>query len=141
VVISGDMAAVQRAVDMAKGRGAKRALLLPVSAPFHCALMEPAAQAMAGALDDVVIKAPVVPVISNVTAAPVSDPALIRGLLVRQITGAVRWRESVVAMEAAGVQQFWEIGAGKALSGMIRRIVRDAEVANVATPDDVAGLR
>jgi [acyl-carrier-protein] S-malonyltransferase len=141
VVISGDAAAVQRAIDMAKGRGAKRALLLPVSAPFHCALMEPAARAMAGALDDVEILAPVVPVISNVTAAPVSDPAMIRALLVQQITGAVRWRESVVAMAAAGVTQFCEIGAGKALSGMIRRIAKDAELANVATPEDVLALR
>jgi len=141
VVISGDAAAVQRAVDMAKGRGAKRALLLPVSAPFHCALMAPAAQMMQAALADVQITAPVVPVVSNVTAAPVSDPAEIRLLLVQKITGAVRWRESVLAMEAAGVRAFWEIGAGKALSGMIRRIAREADLANVATPADVLALR
>jgi len=141
VVISGDAAAVQRAVDMARGHGAKRALLLPVSAPFHCALMAPAAEAMTVALDNVAIVTPVVPVVSNVTAAPVSDPALIRSLLVQQITGAVRWRESVAAMAAAGVGTFWEIGAGKVLSGMIRRILRDAEVASVATPEDVAALR
>ncbi|WP_108484081.1 ACP S-malonyltransferase [Oceaniglobus ichthyenteri] len=137
VVISGDAAAVQRAVDMAKGKGAKRALLLPVSAPFHCTLMQPAAEAMAGALRTVEIKSPQVPVVCNVTAGPATDPELIRDLLVQQITGAVRWRESVMMMVDAGVDSFWEIGAGKALSGMIRRIARDAEVANIATPDDV----
>ncbi|WP_226781010.1 ACP S-malonyltransferase [Oceaniglobus trochenteri] len=138
VVISGEAEAVQRAVDMAKGKGAKRALLLPVSAPFHCALMAPAATAMEAALAEVTIAAPKVPVVSNVTAAPVSDPDQIRGLLVQQITGTVRWRESVVNMADAGVDSFWEVGAGKALSGMIRRIVKEAEVVNVATPEDVA---
>lgn len=137
VVISGDAAAVGRAVDRAKAAGAKRALMLPVSAPFHCALMEPAAREMAEALADVTINVPVVPVISNVTALPVSDPDTIRDLLVRQITGVVRWRESVTAMETAGVSEFWEIGAGKALSGMIRRIAREADIAAVGTPDDV----
>ncbi len=137
VVISGDAAAVGRAVDRAKAAGAKRALMLPVSAPFHCALMEPAAREMAEALADVTINVPVVPVISNVTALPVSDPDTIRDLLVRQITGVVRWRESVAAMETAGVSEFWEIGAGKALSGMIRRIAREADIAAVGTPDDV----
>jgi len=137
VVISGDAAAVGRAVDRAKAAGAKRALMLPVSAPFHCALMEPAAREMAEALADVTINVPVVPVISNVTALPVSDPDTIRDLLVRQITGVVRWRESVAAMETAGGSQFWEIGAGKALSGMIRRIAREADIAAVGTPDDV----
>jgi len=137
VVISGDAAAVGRAVDRAKAAGAKRALMLPVSAPFHCALMEPAAREMADALANVTINVPVVPVISNVTALPVSDPDTIRDLLVRQITGVVRWRESVAAMETAGVSEFWEIGAGKALSGMIRRIAREADIAAVGTPDDV----
>ncbi|TYB89804.1 ACP S-malonyltransferase [Oceaniovalibus sp. ACAM 378] len=137
VVISGDAAAVGRAVDRAKAAGAKRALMLPVSAPFHCALMEPAAREMAEALADVTINVPVVPVISNVTALPVSDPDTIRDLLVRQITGVVRWRESVAVMETAGVSEFWEIGAGKALSGMIRRIAREADIAAVGTPDDV----
>ncbi|WP_102109347.1 ACP S-malonyltransferase [Oceaniglobus roseus] len=138
VVISGHAEAVGRAVEMAKGRGAKRALLLPVSAPFHCALMAPAAEAMAEALGSVALAAPVVPVVSNVTAAPVSDPEEIRRLLVAQITGAVRWRESVAAMAGAGVTEIWEIGAGKALSGMVRRIAKDVSVANVGTPEDVA---
>lgn len=138
VVISGDAAAVQRAVDMAKGRGAKRAILLPVSAPFHCALMAPAADAMERALEDVTITAPQVPLVTNITATPMQDPEEIRTLLVAQVTGAVRWRESVAAMTAAGVDEFWEIGAGKALSGMIRRIAPTATVANVGTPADVA---
>lgn len=137
VVISGDMAAVTRAAEMAKGRGAKRALMLPVSAPFHCVLMQPAAEAMQAALADVMILAPSVPLISNVTAGEVREPDEIRRLLVAQVTGVVRWRESVIAMGAAGVDSFWEIGAGKALSGMIRRISREAETVNIATPEDV----
>lgn len=140
VVVSGHRAAVSRVVDMAKSRGAKRALLLPVSAPFHCALMQPAAEAMAEALQSVPIAAPVVPLVANVTAAPVSDPAAIRTLLVRQVTGRVRWRESVAAMGAAGVTRFVEVGAGKALIGMVRRILPQATVANVGLPDDVRAL-
>ena len=137
VVVSGHKAAVERAVDLAKERGAKRAVLLPVSAPFHCALMQPAADVMAEALGAVEIKAPVVPLIANVSAAPVSDPDEIRALLVTQVTGLVRWRESVMAMDAAGVSEIWEIGAGKALSGMVRRINRDITCGAVGTPEDV----
>lgn len=138
VVVSGHRAAVERAVEIAKARGAKRAVLLPVSAPFHCALMEPAAQAMAAALAEVEIRAPSVPVVANVRAEAVSDPALVRRLLVEQVTGSVRWRESVEWMAAQGVTEFWEIGAGKALSGMIRRIAREAETRAIGTPEDVA---
>jgi [acyl-carrier-protein] S-malonyltransferase len=138
VVVSGHRAAVERAVELAKARGAKRAILLPVSAPFHCALMQPAADRMAEALAGVAIRAPAVPVVANVLAEPVSDPDRIRRLLVAQVTGSVRWRESVGAMADAGVTEFWEIGAGKALSGMIRRIARDARTLAVGTPEDVA---
>ncbi|MGS4944451.1 ACP S-malonyltransferase [Meridianimarinicoccus sp. RP-17] len=141
VVVSGHTAAVERAAALAKERGAKRALMLPVSAPFHCALMQPAADAMAAALADVTIHAPAVPLVANVTASAVQDPDTIRDLLVRQVTGAVRWRESVQVMAAQGVTEIWELGAGKALSGMIRRIARDVATANVATPEDIAALR
>ena len=141
VVVSGHKAAVERAVEIAKAKGARRALLLPVSAPFHCALMEPAARAMAEALDDVEIHAPAVPLVANVRAEAVSHPALIRSLLVEQVTGSVRWRESVAWMEAKGVTEFWEIGAGKALSGMIRRIAKEAETRAVGTPEDVAAAK
>jgi len=138
VVISGHRAAVERAVGIARARGAKRAVLLPVSAPFHCALMQPAAEAMAEALAGVVIAPPAVPLVANVTAAPVSEPAEIRRLLVAQVTGVVRWRESVANMAAAGVTEFWEIGAGKALSGMIRRIAPEAATRAISTPADVS---
>ncbi len=138
VVVSGHRAAVERAVEIAKTRGAKRALLLPVSAPFHCALMAPAADAMAAALDAVAIATPRVPVVANVRAAAVTDPALIRALLVEQVTGSVRWRESVMFMAEHGVTEAWEIGAGKALSGMIRRIAKDIDCRAVGTPDDIA---
>jgi [acyl-carrier-protein] S-malonyltransferase len=141
VVVSGHKGAVERALEIAKARGAKRAILLPVSAPFHCALMEPAARAMAAALGDVEIKAPMVPVVANVRAGAVSDPALIRSLLVEQVTGSVRWRESVEWMVAQGVTEFWEIGAGKALSGMIRRIAKEAETRAVGTPEDVVAAK
>ena len=142
VVVSGHKAAVERAVEIAKARGAKRALLLPVSAPFHCALMQPAARVMAEALAAVVVQKPVVPVVANVRAEAVSEPDRIRDLLVAQVTGSVRWRESVLWMEGAGVSEFWEIGAGKALSGMIKRIV-SGEVAlrAVGTPEDVAAAK
>ncbi|GGG75438.1 malonyl CoA-acyl carrier protein transacylase [Salipiger pallidus] len=140
VVISGNKAAVERAVEIAKARGAKRALLLPVSAPFHCALMAPAADVMAEALAAVEIKAPAVPLVANVRAAAVTDPAEIRELLVAQVTGSVRWRESVQYMVAEGVTEFWEIGAGKALSGMVRRIERSAAVQNIGTSEDLAKL-
>jgi [acyl-carrier-protein] S-malonyltransferase len=138
VVVSGHKAAVERAVEIAKARGAKRALLLPVSAPFHCALMQPAADAMAEALSEVTLVAPKVPVVSNVLARAVTDPEEIRGLLVRQITGSVRWRESVIWMAGQGVDDFWEIGAGKALSGMIRRISPGAGTRAIGSPEDVA---
>jgi len=141
VVVSGHKGAVERAVEIAKAKGAKRAILLPVSAPFHCALMEPAARAMAAALADVAIKAPVVPVVANVRAEAVSDPALIRELLVAQVTGSVRWRESVEWMVAQGVTEFWEIGAGKALSGMIRRIAKEAGTRAVGAPEDVVAAK
>lgn len=141
VVVSGHKAAVERAVEIAKARGAKRAMLLPVSAPFHCALMQPAADVMADALAQVTINAPAVPVVANVQAEAVSDPAMIRALLVEQVTGSVRWRESVAWMAAQGVTEFWEIGAGKALSGMVKRIASGSATRNFGTPDDVAGLR
>lgn len=137
VVISGHADAVARAADLAKERGAKRALMLPVSAPFHSPLMEPAAKAMAIALNDVDIERPRVPLVANVLAHDVSSSSTIRSLLVEQVTHAVRWRESVAWMAAHGVTEFWEIGAGKALTGMIRRIAKDAETRAVGTPDDV----
>jgi len=137
VVVSGHKAAVERALEIAKAKGAKRAILLPVSAPFHCALMQPAADAMAEALAGVTIHAPKVPVVANVLAEATSDAGLIRELLVRQVTGSVRWRESVAWMAGQGVGEFWEIGAGKALSGMIRRIAKEAECRAVGTPEDV----
>ncbi len=137
VVVSGHTAAVERAVEIAKEKGAKRAMLLPVSAPFHCALMQPAADVMADALSAVKISAPAVPLVANVRAEAVSDPDDIRALLVEQVTGSVRWRESVQYMAAQGVTEIWEIGAGKALSGMIRRIERSLDTRAVGTPDDV----
>ncbi len=137
VVISGAKAAVERAVEVAKEKGAKRAVLLPVSAPFHCDLMDPAADVMAEALDDVNIAEPKVPLVANVRASAVTDVTLIRNLLVEQVCGAVRWRESVEYMVAKGVTEFWEIGAGKALSGMVRRIDRSAAVRNIGTAAEV----
>ena len=137
VVVSGDKAAIERAVELAKAKGAKRAILLPVSAPFHCALMAPAAEIMAQALADVTILSPAVPVIANVSAKPVSDPNESRQLLVAQVTGAVRWRETVSWLGAHGVTDVWEIGAGKALSGMVRRIERSIACRAVSTPEDV----
>ncbi|WP_066795818.1 ACP S-malonyltransferase [Sphingomonas soli] len=139
VVISGARAAIERAIGIAKDHGAKRALLLPVSAPFHCAMMQPAADAMEQALADVAIQSPLVPVYANVTAAPVSDPGTIRTLLIEQVTGMVRWRESVAAMFEAGVADFVELG-GKPLAGMVKRIAPDASVASVVTMDDIEAL-
>lgn len=142
VVVSGHKAAVERAVEIAKAKGAKRALMLPVSAPFHCALMQPAAHRMAEALSAVVISKPVVPVVVNVRAEAVTEPDRIFDLLVAQITGSVRWRESVLWMEKAGVAEFWEIGAGKALSGMIKRIVSgEVTLRAIGTPEDVAAAK
>ncbi|MEP3333784.1 ACP S-malonyltransferase [Sedimentitalea sp.] len=137
VVVSGAKAAVERAAVIAKERGAKRAVMLPVSAPFHCALMQPAADVMAEALANVAFQAPAVPVVANVRAEAVSDPDTLRALLVEQVTGAVRWRESVEYMGAQGVSEAWEIGAGKALSGMIRKINREITCKAVGAPDDV----
>lgn len=137
VVVSGHRAAVERAVEIAKAKGAKRAMMLPVSAPFHCALMEPAARAMAEALSHVEIKAPKVPLVANVLAHDVDDGTLARSLLVEQVTHRVRWRESVLWMAAHGVTEFWEVGAGKALSGMIRRIAPEAATRAISTPEDV----
>ena len=132
-VVSGSKAAVERAIDLAKAAGAKRALLLPVSAPFHCALMAPAAEEMAGALADVTMNAPAVPVVANVVAEAVTDPEQIRKLLIEQVTGQVRWMSSVEWMGAQGVTEVWEIGAGKALSGMIRRINKEITCVNIGT--------
>jgi [acyl-carrier-protein] S-malonyltransferase len=138
VVVSGHRAAVERALDLAKEAGAKRAVLLPVSAPFHCALMQPAAERMALALAEVDIAAPALPLVSNVLASAVSDPAMIRSLLVEQVTGVVRWRESVMYLASEGVIEIWEIGAGKALSGMIRRIDRELTCQAIGSPENVA---
>jgi [acyl-carrier-protein] S-malonyltransferase len=138
VVISGHKGAVERALVIAKEKGAKRAVLLPVSAPFHCALMEPAAAVMAEALAQVTINAPSVPLVANVRAEAVTDADMIAGLLVEQITGSVRWRESVSWMAANGVTDIWEIGAGKALCGMIRRIDKAVATRNIGSPADIA---
>jgi len=140
VVISGDVAAVDRAILLAKERGAKRAMRLEVSAPFHCALMQPAADAMAEALDSVTFAVPAMPVVSNVKAAPVRDPAELKSLLVAQITGMVRWRESVGAMGALGVDTLVELGAGKVLTGLARRIDREMTALNAGTPEEIAAL-
>ncbi len=140
VVVSGHKAAVERAVELATARGAKRAVLLPVSAPFHCALMQPAADRMQEALADVSIQTPAVPLVANVRAEAVTDPEVIRKLLVEQVTGSVRWRESVEWMGANGVDSIYEIGAGKALSGMVRRINRDIACKAVNTAADVGSV-
>lgn len=137
VVVSGHKAAVERAIELAKGKGAKRAMLLPVSAPFHCPLMKPAAEVMAEALGKVTIKSPAVPVIANVTAATVVDPDEIRRLLVEQVTGMVRWRESVKVMKEAGVDTLIELGSGKVLSGLTKRIDGDLTGMSVGTPQDI----
>lgn len=141
VVVSGHKAAVERAVEIARAKGAKRALLLPVSAPFHCALMQPAARVMAEALAAVPIARPSLPVVVNVRAEAVTEPDRILDLLIAQVTGSVRWRESVLWMEKAGVIEFWEIGAGKALSGMIKRTAANATTRAIGTPKDIAALK
>ena len=141
VVVSGHKAAVERALDLAKEAGAKRAVLLPVSAPFHCALMQPAAERMAHALAEVEIRKPSVPVVANVSANAQSDPELLRSLLVEQVTGAVRWRDSMAYLAAQGVTEIWEIGAGKVLSGMIRRIDRAIACQAIGSPEDIAKLQ
>jgi [acyl-carrier-protein] S-malonyltransferase len=141
VVVSGDKAAVERAVELAKARGARRAMMLPVSAPFHCTLMQPAADAMAAALARVTMKSPVVPVVANVLAKPIRDPADIVDALVAQVTGTVRWRDSIAFMADAGVTRFYEVGAGKVLSGLVRRVAEGASGVSIGTPDDVAAFK
>jgi [acyl-carrier-protein] S-malonyltransferase len=140
VVVSGHRAAVERAMTEASARGARRPTLLAVSAPFHCALMSPAADEMKAALAEIPVAAPTVPLIANVTASPVSDPAAIRSLLVEQVTSLVRWRESVLAMKERGVTALVEIGSGKVLTGFAKRIDRDLALANVAAPADIDAL-
>jgi [acyl-carrier-protein] S-malonyltransferase len=141
VVVSGNKAAVERAVEIAKGRGARRAMLLPVSAPFHCALMKPAADAMAEALGKTNVQAPVVPVVANVVAQPISAPDEIVRRLVEQVTGTVRWRECVATMAGAGVTTFYEVGAGKVLTGLVKRIADGATGSVIGTPEDVAAFK
>jgi [acyl-carrier-protein] S-malonyltransferase len=141
VVVSGDKAAVERAVEIAREKGARRAMMLPVSAPFHCGLMQPAADAMAAALATVTVKPPLVPVVANALVRPIREPADIVGALVAQVTGTVRWRESITFMAAAGVTTFYEVGAGKVLSGLVRRIADRARGVSIGTPDDVAIFR
>ena len=141
VVVSGDKAAVERAVEIAKTKGARRAMLLPVSAPFHCALMQPAADAMAKALAQVEMRPPAIPLVANVLARPISDPADIVTSLIAQVTGTVRWRESVAFMASAGVDSFYEVGAGKVLSGLVKRIAEGARGTAIGTPDDVAAFK
>jgi [acyl-carrier-protein] S-malonyltransferase len=138
VVLSGDRAAVERAVEIAKARGAKRALMLPVSAPFHCALMQPAAVVMAEALSTVTVRPPLVPLVCNVLARPITEPAEIVRRLVEQVTGMVRWRESIAFMAGEGVDRFVEAGSGKVLSGLVRRIAEGAAALAVGTPEDIA---
>jgi [acyl-carrier-protein] S-malonyltransferase len=137
VVLSGEKSAVERAVEIAKARGVKRAMMLPVSAPFHCPLMQPAADAMAEALSRVAVKVPRVSLVANVLAQPVSDPAVIVRCLIEQVTGTVRWRESVLFMAQAGVTKFYEVGAGKVLAGLIKRIAETAGATSIGTPEDV----
>ncbi len=140
VVISGHRAAVERAIEVAKARGIKRAMLLPVSAPFHCALMAPAADVMRDALGEASVAPPMVPLIANVSAAKATDPDDIRDLLVQQVTGTVRWRECLLAAAALGVDSFVELGAGKVLSGLVRRVVPDARSAAAGTPAEIEAV-
>jgi [acyl-carrier-protein] S-malonyltransferase len=141
VVVSGDKAAVERALDIAKTKGAKRAMLLPVSAPFHCRLMQPAADVMAKALADVTIRQPASPLVANVMASPISNPDEIRRRLIEQVTGTVRWRESVAYMATHGVTRFFEIGSGKVLSGLVKRIAEGAIGISVGGPNDLAAAK
>ncbi len=140
VVISGHRAAVERAIELAKARGVRRAMLLPVSAPFHCALMAPAADAMRDALGEADLRPPVVPVVANVTAERATDPGVIRELLIQQVTGTVRWRETVLACNAIGVDSFMELGAGKVLSSLVRRISPDSAAAAAGTPSEIEAM-
>jgi [acyl-carrier-protein] S-malonyltransferase len=141
VVVSGHKAAVERAVEIAKAKGVRRAMMLPVSGPFHSALMQPAAEVMAGALAKVMVKPPCVPLVANVLAQPTSDPAeIVRGLIA-QVTGTVRWRESIAFMAQAGVTTFYEVGSGKVLSGLVKRIVEGATGVSIGAPEDVAAFK
>ncbi|HML08107.1 MAG TPA: ACP S-malonyltransferase [Xanthobacteraceae bacterium] len=141
VVLSGEKAAVERAVEIAKARGVRRAMMLPVSAPFHCPLMRPAADAMAKALATVAVKPPRVPLVANVLARPISDPETIVRSLVDQVTGTVRWRESVMFMAEAGVTTFYEVGAGKVLTGLVKRIAETANASSIGTPEDITRFK
>jgi len=141
VVVSGNKSAVERAVEIAKGRGARRAMMLQVSAPFHCALMQPAADAMADALRRTNVKSPAVPVVANVVAGPISDPKDIVRRLVEQVTGTVRWRECVTCMAGQGVTTFYEVGAGKVLTGLLKRIAEGTTGTAIGTPEDVAAFK
>ena len=141
VVLSGERSAVERAVESAKAQGVRRAMMLPVSAPFHCSLMGPAADAMAEALAAIAVKPPTVPLVANVLAQPISDPAAIVRSLIEQVTGTVRWRESVLFMVQAGVNVFYEVGAGKVLTGLIKRIAETAEASSIGTPEDIAKFK
>jgi [acyl-carrier-protein] S-malonyltransferase len=141
VVLSGERPAVERAVEVAKTRGAKRAMMLPVSAPFHCRLMQPAADAMAEALSRVAVKPPLVPLVANVPARPISEPKDIVRNLVEQVTGTVRWRESILFMVQAGVTSFYEIGAGRVLTGLIKRIAETATASSIGTPEDITRFK
>ena len=139
--MSGAKAAVERAVEIAKAHGVKRAMMLPVSAPFHCPLMQPAADVMANALANVSVRAPLVPVVANVPARPINAPAEIVQNLVEQITATVRWRESVLFMAQSGVSSFFEIGAGRVLTGLIKRIVEGASAIPIGSPEDIAKFK
>jgi [acyl-carrier-protein] S-malonyltransferase len=141
VVVSGDRAAVERAVEIAKAKGAKRAMLLQVSAPFHCALMQPAADVMADALRKITVRSPAVPLVANVVAEPITDPTEVSRRLVEQVTGTVRWRECVGFMAGQGVTTFYEIGAGKVLSGLVKRIAEGAAGVAIGSPQEVETFR
>lgn len=140
VVISGEKTAVELAIELAKNSGAKRAIMLPVSAPFHCELMAPAAEKMRIELEGIKIEPPIVPIVSNVSAQAISDPTEIKKLLVSQVTGSVRWRESIMWMAKNNVDEIWEIGSGKALSGMIRRIDKNINLKNISSPEDIKAV-
>ncbi|MBX9683218.1 MAG: ACP S-malonyltransferase [Hyphomicrobium sp.] len=137
VVLSGHKTAIDRVMDIGKAHGVRRAVLLPVSAPFHCALMQPAADAMAEALSNVAVHAPVVPLVANVLASPITDPQEIKRRLVEQVTGTVRWRECVATMAAGGITDFYEIGAGKVLAGLVKRTAGSVNATSIGTPADI----
>jgi [acyl-carrier-protein] S-malonyltransferase len=140
VVISGEKTAVELAIVLAKNSGAKRAVMLPVSAPFHCELMAPAAEQMKIELETIKVEQPIVPIVSNVSAQAISDPSEIKKLLVSQVTGSVRWRESIMWMAKNNVNEIWEVGSGKALNGMIRRIDKNINLKNISSPEEIETL-